>query len=96
MVKKRHQPQPSRTEEKDHIRIPETLAVHFAQAVLQAINLGGDTDTIGAMTGAISGAYLGFDSIPSRRRDKLENRFYSSPYQLGGNSQRPNPHYGTL
>jgi len=48
----------------------------FAQAVLYAISLGGDTDTIGAMTGAISGAYLGFDSIPSRWKDKLENRLY--------------------
>jgi len=48
----------------------------FARAVLSAISLGGDTDTIGAMTGAISGAYLGFDSIPGKWRDKLENRLY--------------------
>jgi poly(ADP-ribose) glycohydrolase ARH3 len=48
----------------------------FAQAVFSAISLGGDTDTIGALTGAISGAYLGFDSIPGRWRDKLENRLY--------------------
>jgi len=48
----------------------------FAQSILYAISLGGDTDTIAAMTGAISGAYLGFDSIPSSWRDKLENRLY--------------------
>jgi len=48
----------------------------FARAVLHAISLGGDTDTIGAMTGAISGAYLGFESVPIRWRDKLENRLY--------------------
>ena len=48
----------------------------FAQAILYAISLGGDTDTIAAMTGAISGAYLGFESIPSRWKDKLENRPY--------------------
>ena len=48
----------------------------FAQAVLNAISLGGDTDTIGAMTGAISGAYLGIESIPSSWEGKLENRFY--------------------
>jgi len=48
----------------------------FARAVLHAISLGGDTDTIGAMTGAISGAYLGFDLIPSGWRDRLENRLY--------------------
>jgi len=38
--------------------------------------LGGDTDTIGAMTGAISGAYLGIESIPISWRSKLENRLY--------------------
>ena len=48
----------------------------FAQAVLSAISLGGDTDTIGAMTGAISGAYLGIESIPVTWRGKLENRAY--------------------
>ena len=48
----------------------------FSQAVSYAVSLGGDTDTIGAMTGAISGAYLGFESIPDRWRSKLENRPY--------------------
>ncbi|MBI4186937.1 MAG: ADP-ribosylglycohydrolase family protein [Chloroflexi bacterium] len=53
----------------------------FAQAVLYAISLGGDTDTIGAMTGAISGAYLGIGAIPDRWKNKLENRHYME--QLG-------------
>ncbi len=48
----------------------------FVEAVLYAISLGGDTDTIGAMTGAISGAYLGIESIPDSWRNKLENRHY--------------------
>ncbi|GAH77405.1 unnamed protein product, partial [marine sediment metagenome] len=48
----------------------------FTQAVLYAISLGGDTDTIGAMTGAISGAYLGIESIPNIWKGKLENGFY--------------------
>jgi poly(ADP-ribose) glycohydrolase ARH3 len=48
----------------------------FAQAVFNAISLGGDTDTIGAMTGAISGAYLGVDAVPAEWRDRLENRWY--------------------
>jgi len=48
----------------------------FARAILGAISLGGDTDTIGAMTGAISGAYLGIESIPESWRTKLENRGY--------------------
>ena len=35
----------------------------FQQAVLAAVNAGGDTDTIASMTGAIMGAYLGVEVI---------------------------------
>jgi len=48
----------------------------FLRAVGYAISLGGDTDTIGAMTGAISGAYLGIRAIPKSWRGKLENGQY--------------------
>ncbi len=48
----------------------------YEGAVIFAISLGGDTDTIAAMTGAISGAYLGVEAIPIRWRVKLENRDY--------------------
>ena len=48
----------------------------FEDAILFAVSLGGDTDTIAAMTGAIVGAYLGVDSIPDKWRSKLENRAY--------------------
>ena len=48
----------------------------FEEAILFAVSLGGDTDTIAAMTGAIVGAYLGVDSIPAKWRSKLENRAY--------------------
>ena len=48
----------------------------FSEAVLYAVSLGGDTDTIGAMTGAISGAYLGIESIPDSWKEKLENMPY--------------------
>lgn len=48
----------------------------FEDAILFAVSLGGDTDTIAAMTGAIAGAYLGVDSIPDKWRSKLENRAY--------------------
>jgi len=37
---------------------------------------GGDRDTLGAMAGAISGAYLGLEAIPESWRRKLENRAY--------------------
>ena len=48
----------------------------FEDAVLYAVSLGGDTDTIGAMTGAISGAYHGVEAIPEQWRNKLERKDY--------------------
>jgi len=48
----------------------------YENAVIYAISLGGDTDTIAAMAGAISGAYLGIEAIPAEWRTKLENRIY--------------------
>jgi len=48
----------------------------FKDAVLFAVGLGGDTDTIAAMTGAISGAYLGLEGVPEGWRFRLEKRPY--------------------
>ena len=54
-------------------------------ALLKAVNLGGDTDTTGAVCGALAGAYYGFGSLPSEwvsvlaRQDEIEAlciRFY--------------------
>lgn len=36
----------------------------FEEAVLKAVNLGDDTDTVGAVTGGLAGLYYGMDSIP--------------------------------
>lgn len=33
----------------------------YKEAILKAINLGGDADTVGAVTGMLAGAYYGFD-----------------------------------
>jgi poly(ADP-ribose) glycohydrolase ARH3 len=48
----------------------------YKDTVIYAISLGGDTDTIAAMAGAISGAYLSIEAIPSNWRAKLEDREY--------------------
>jgi poly(ADP-ribose) glycohydrolase ARH3 len=48
----------------------------FEDVVLFVVSLGGDTDTIAAMAGAIAGAYLGVDAVPNKWRLKLENRLY--------------------
>jgi poly(ADP-ribose) glycohydrolase ARH3 len=45
----------------------------YTQAIGRAILLGGDTDTIAAMTGALSGAYLGADAIPADLLRRLED-----------------------
>jgi len=45
----------------------------YVDAVGRAVGLGGDTDTIGAMTGALSGAHLGILGLPSSLVEKLEN-----------------------
>jgi ADP-ribosyl-[dinitrogen reductase] hydrolase len=42
-------------------------------AILSAINLGGDADTVGACCGALAGAFWGFDAIPHRWRKVLES-----------------------
>jgi poly(ADP-ribose) glycohydrolase ARH3 len=48
----------------------------YKDTVIYAISLGGDTDTIAAMAGAISGAYVGIEAVPLEWRAKLENREY--------------------
>jgi ADP-ribosyl-[dinitrogen reductase] hydrolase len=45
----------------------------FAEAVIRAVNLGGDADTIGAITGALAGAFWGAAAIPPRWRMKLRD-----------------------
>jgi ADP-ribosyl-[dinitrogen reductase] hydrolase len=43
----------------------------FEDAIIHAINKGGDADTVGAVTGMIAGRLYGYDSIPQRWLDKL-------------------------
>ncbi len=38
----------------------------YREVVLDAINLGGDTDTIGAIAGGLAGIYYGLSDIPTR------------------------------
>ncbi|MDD1691904.1 MAG: ADP-ribosylglycohydrolase family protein [Methanoregula sp.] len=45
-------------------------------AILSAINLGGDADTVGACCGALAGAYWGLEAIPLRWRKELEDYDY--------------------
>lgn len=46
----------------------------FEEAVLKGINLGGDTDTVGAITGGIAGIYYGYNAIPTKWIDCLARK----------------------
>jgi ADP-ribosylglycohydrolase len=46
----------------------------FEEALTEVINLGGDTDTTGAILGALAGAHYGAGQIPSRWLEGLQNR----------------------
>jgi ADP-ribosyl-[dinitrogen reductase] hydrolase len=50
----------------------------FEQAVFAAVNAGGATDTIGALTGALAAAAGGASGIPQDLIDGLEGRIYVS------------------
>ena len=39
-------------------------ASSFEEMLVNAVNMGGDADTVGAICGALGGAYWGLDSIP--------------------------------
>ncbi len=45
----------------------------FEEALVYAVSLGGDTDTIAAMTGAIAGAFHGLRAVPPRWWQALES-----------------------
>ena len=51
------------------LRSPES----FKEVVTYAISLGGDTDTIASMAGALAGAFLGLDAIPETWRENVED-----------------------
>jgi len=52
----------------------------YEETIGNAILLGGDTDTIAAMAGAISGAYLGRSAIPQHLIESLEDREQGRTY----------------
>lgn len=46
----------------------------YKEAVLKAVNLGGDTDTTACVTGALAGVYYGMDEIPQHWVDQVARR----------------------
>ncbi|MDP6183871.1 MAG: ADP-ribosylglycohydrolase family protein, partial [Gammaproteobacteria bacterium] len=68
-------------------------ASSIQDAVTAAIELGGDTDTIASMTGALAGAHLGLSAIPDRwlRRVEGVQRLIEIADQLFSLSARKGP-----
>lgn len=56
----------------------------FEDCVIRAVNLGNDTDTVGAVAGGLAGALYGYDNIPKRwlsdliRKNYIEEMCYSA------------------
>ena len=48
----------------------------YEEAVLEAVNLGEDTDTVAAVTGSMAGIAYGFDAIPERWTSVLQRFDY--------------------
>ena len=48
----------------------------FKESIIGSVNLGGDTDTIGAITGSMAGIIYGYDSIPKDWLNSLARREY--------------------
>lgn len=46
-------------------------ATDFSDAVQRAANLGGDSDTIGAIAGGLAGIYYGYEGIPAKYTDTI-------------------------
>ena len=49
---------------------------NYQDAVLKAVNLGGDTDTIGAITGGLAGLIYGYNAIPTDWINVLKRKEY--------------------
>ncbi|MDD2434827.1 MAG: ADP-ribosylglycohydrolase family protein [Bacilli bacterium] len=49
---------------------------NFKQAIIGSINLGDDTDTVGAICGSLAGIIYGFDEIPDRWLNKILRKEY--------------------
>jgi ADP-ribosylglycohydrolase len=47
---------------------------NFRDGLVYIVNLGGDSDTLGAIYGMLAGAYYGYDSIPGEWYDALQGK----------------------
>lgn len=48
--------------------------ISFEDAVVTAVNLGGDADTVGAVTGGLAGVMYGYEAIPQRWLERFNDK----------------------
>ena len=46
----------------------------YSEAILKAVNLGNDTDTIAAVTGGLAGIFYGYENIPDKWKSKIQRK----------------------
>ena len=46
----------------------------YGEAILKAVNLGNDTDTIAAVTGGVAGIFYGYENIPDKWKSKIQRK----------------------
>ncbi len=47
---------------------------NYKDCILKAVNLGEDTDTVGAVAGAIAGILYGYEGIPAEWIEMLKSK----------------------
>lgn len=50
--------------------------INYEDTIIQAVNLGYDTDTVAGITGSIAGVMYGIENIPKRWLNKLKRKEY--------------------
>lgn len=65
----------------------------FEEALVEAVNRGGDTDTIGSITGGLAGAWCGYHEIPARWIDALDESLKKEMDRLAELALKNHPEY---
>lgn len=74
------------------------LSESFEEGLVGIVNRGNDADTVGAVAGAIMGAYYGYSSIPERWLEKLQSvetlmdhvqKMYTRKCRVGVDAENP-------
>jgi len=58
----------------------------FDDALLKAVNLGDDTDTVGAIAGGLAGLFYGYDAIPEDWLAAIQRREWIEGLCVGNNN----------